>query len=295
MSTQPDPVPASAREGNARPSGARDRRLEATTGPLANRSKRAVFLAYHSVHPDGPRYLSVTPDHFESHLEVLRSQGYASGTHADLVALGRGERLRRRLVFLTFDDGYMDSYTEAWPLLRGYGFTGTIFLPERYVGGRALDWRGVEGEAESFPRVMRSMSWAEVEEMAECGMEFGSHTATHAHLPALPDEELHQELRESRRAIGDRLGRCDLLAYPYGEWDLRVALAAAAVGYAFAFTLPPARRGTTTALSIPRLSIDHRDGVDRFRRKLTPVFRAAAFTEAVHSLRLLKERARGAR
>jgi peptidoglycan/xylan/chitin deacetylase (PgdA/CDA1 family) len=295
MAIQHDRVHSSSLDGTARPSGARDRRLEATTGPLANRSRRAVFLAYHSVHQAGPNYLSVTPHHFDSHLAVLRSQGYASGTSADLEALSRGERLPRRLVFLTFDDGYIDNYIEAWPLLRRHGFTGMIFLAERYLGGCALDWRGVEDEAMRFPRVMRSMSWAEVEEMAECGMEFGSHTATHAHLTSLGDEELHQELLDSRRAISDRLGRCDLLAYPYGEWDLRVALAAAAVGYAFAFSLPPARRGATTALSVPRLSVDHRDDAARFRRKLAPAFRAAAFTGAAHSLRLFKERVRGAR
>jgi peptidoglycan/xylan/chitin deacetylase (PgdA/CDA1 family) len=254
-----------------------------------------VFLAYHSVHPAGPEYLSVTPERFGQHLEALRSLAYGAGTGADLEALGRGARLRRRLAFLTFDDAYLDNYTEAWPLLRECGFTGTIFLPERYVGGRALAWRGVEREAARFPEVMRSMTWSQVEELADAGIEFGSHTSSHAHLPSLDDEELGQELLDSRRAIADRVGRCDVIAYPYGAWDLRVALAAAAAGYAFGYSLPPARRATTTALSVPRLSIDHRDGNLRFRRKLAPAFRAAAFTDAVHSLRLLKERVRGVR
>ena len=49
-----------------------------------------------------------------------------------------------------------------------------------------------------------------------------------------------------------RLGSCDVLAYPFGDWDARVAHAAAAAGYAFAFALPPVRRGGVTAMTIPR-------------------------------------------
>jgi peptidoglycan/xylan/chitin deacetylase (PgdA/CDA1 family) len=271
-----------------------DRRLETTGGPLANRSRRTAFLCYHSVHPAGPKYLSVTPEAFEDHLRVLRRGGYRAGTVEDLFTLARGGRPTERLAFLSFDDGFLDTHTYAWPLLRRHGLTGATFLVSGSVEAPALDWPDITPDAPRYPDVMRPLSWAMVEEMAAHGMEFGSHTRSHAHLTRLSDEELRQELFDSRAAVAERIGRCDTLAYPFGEWDLRVALAAAAAGYAFAFALPPTRSGLTTALSVPRLSVDHRDGARRFALKLSPVFRALAFTGAVHSLRLLRIRAREA-
>jgi peptidoglycan/xylan/chitin deacetylase (PgdA/CDA1 family) len=83
--------------------------------------------------------------------------------------------------------------------------------------------------------------------MAAGRIEFGSHTNLHRHLPGLPDEELRQELLDSRRRIAERLGSCDCLAYPFGEWDERVADAARAAGY----RSRRHRRGTGSATRTP--------------------------------------------
>ncbi|HEY2638007.1 MAG TPA: hypothetical protein VGI54_11495, partial [Solirubrobacteraceae bacterium] len=80
--------------------------------------------------------------------------------------------------------------------------------------------------------------------------------------------------------------------YPFGEWDERVAAAAGAAGYRFAFALPPGRRGGGTPMSIPRVSIDHRDVALSFRLKLGMATRALMLAPAVHHLRLFKIRRR---
>src|SRR4051794_7926327 len=209
-----------------------DARLTERRGPLCNRSADAVFLAYHSVAHEGPPLLTISPHDLERQLATLRRAGYRSGTHDDLERLRLGHRPDRPLVFLTFDDGNVDNYTIAFPLLRTYGFGAMVYVLPGYVdGGRRLDWPGVARSHERWPGTMRSMTWDMVEEMAEAGIEFGSPPCSPPRLPELPDEELERELVESRERIVERLGTCRSLAYPFGEWNSRVAAAAAAAGY----------------------------------------------------------------
>ena len=76
------------------------------------------MLCYHSVAPDGPPFLSLTPAAFERQLETLKRFGYHGGGLKELSVLAEGGRPHRRLAFLTFDDGYVDNFTHALPLLR---------------------------------------------------------------------------------------------------------------------------------------------------------------------------------
>ncbi|HEY7255634.1 MAG TPA: polysaccharide deacetylase family protein [Solirubrobacterales bacterium] len=242
--------------------------------PLRNRSRAAAFLCYHSIHEDGPEWLSVAPSTFAAQLEALSARGWGSGTESDLrgAAAGRAPG-ERPLAYLTFDDGFADNHETAFPLLRDHGLTAMFFVLPSHLDGRALDWPEVAGDHEDHPEVMRSLTWAQVEEMAEAGMEFGSHGLAHSHLPELSDEELRQELVDSRRLIAERLGSCAMLAYPFGDWDGRVAAAAAEAGYEFAFTLPRSHQRRVGPLSIPRVSVDFRDDAGRFAMKLRPLGR----------------------
>ena len=242
--------------------------------PLRNRSRDATFLCYHSVHPAGPPFLTLSPETFERQLALLRRRGYRTGGQAELAGLVSGERPPAPQVFLTFDDGFRDNFTHAFPLLRAYGATALVFLlPPAVDDGGPLAWPEVQERRERHPEVFRSLTWPMVEEMAEGGVEFGSHSCAHPDLTALDDEALAEELLQSRRRIADRLGGCDTLAYPFGFWDARVATAAAAAGYRWAFTMPSAAQASATPLSIPRVAVDQRDDERRFALKLTPAGR----------------------
>ncbi len=248
--------------------------------PLRGRRRNCVFLGYHSVTEDGPPYLSLRPRTFERQLDLLHGAGFRSGTAATLRRIVAGERLSGRHAFLTFDDGFADTVTTALPLMSERALTGMVFvLPAHLDGGAPLDWPEVAGEASRRPALMRSMDWAMLEQLVEAGWDVGSHTMSHPRLPNLSDEELTQELLDSRRAIEARLGRCDLLAYPFGAWDERVAAAVAASGYSFAFTLPFGGQTTATPLSIPRVTIDDRDTPWRFRAKLSATGRSTLFSQ----------------
>jgi peptidoglycan/xylan/chitin deacetylase (PgdA/CDA1 family) len=279
MWCDPDPMKP---EPVARPQGRR-------RGLLRNRSGGATFLCYHSVADEGRPFTTIAPDTFERHLALLRKRGDRNGTLGELRLIARGDRPRGRHVFLTFDDGYVDNFTIALPLLRAYGFTAMIFILPPYVdSGAATNWSGLEDACARYPDVMRSMTWTMVEAMVEAGFEFGSHTLRHPHLPEVDDEVLMQELVDSRRRITERLGRCDALSYPYGEWSPRVASAAAAAGYSFAFSLPDEAQRGASSMSIPRMTIDHRDEARRFALKLTPTFRRLWFSPARAGFRWLR-------
>src|SRR5690606_33141938 len=105
-----------------------------------------------------------------------------AGTEADLRAAAAGTWNGGRAAFLTFDDGFADNYTAAFPLLREQGLTAMFFLLPSHLDGAAFTWPEVAEDQRRRPEVMRSLTWAQVEEMAAAGMEFGSHGLAHSHL-----------------------------------------------------------------------------------------------------------------
>lgn len=264
---------------------------------LRNRSAAATFLCYHSVAPEGPRYLTVSAELFESQLDQIQARGLATGDLATLQALAAGEPVPPS-VFLTFDDGFRNNHETVLPMLRERGMRAFVFvLPPLVEAGGPLVWPEVAADAERFPGTMRSVDWGMLDEMGEEVFEVGAHTLTHPHLPDLDDDALHEELSRSRQMVLERLGRCETLAYPFGHWNPRVAAAAAACGYRFAFTLPTdygQRRADE--LSLPRVNVDYRDSGTRFGAKLSPRGRAFYLAELTKAgrrgVRGLKARAR---
>lgn len=253
---------------------------------VANRSRRACFLMYHSIADRGPEFLSVPPELFERQLALLRRKGYTAGRVSDLRALASGARLDAPRIYLTFDDGFADNYHEARPLLAEYGFTSlTFILPPMVDTGGQLLWPGVESMVAEYPQTMTSMDWAMVGEMAGEGHEFGSHTLSHPRLDLLDGEELRQQLLDSRRRVEERLGSCETIAYPFGDWSPAVLSAARDCGYEFAFIVAPMSGRGATPLAIPRLPVDYRDNERRFGAKLSRAARSVYFSPLLPTAR----------
>lgn len=246
-----------------------------------------MFLCYHSIAPRGPRYLTIAAELFERQLALLRRRGFRGGDLAALNELGEGRRPAAPTAFLTFDDGFHDNFETALPLLREYGFSAFVFvLPPLLEAGGALAWPEMRDDLSRHPETMRSVDWPLLGQMKEGGFEVGSHTLSHAHLPRLGAEELREELSQSRAAIKERLGGCDTLAYPFGEWSPGVAAAAAECGYRYAFTLPTVTgQRRATPLTIPRVNVDYRDDERRFAAKLSPWGRRLLLSSAVGAIR----------
>ncbi len=165
------------------------------------------ILMYHHVSQTVPgdaltAGLTVTTTGFEQELQYLKCAGYTAVTMAQLFAAMDGKAvLPRKPVMLTFDDGYDDGYTQAFPLLQKYGFAGSFAIITGLVEGGGP-----------------YMSWAQIREMADAGMEMTSHTVTHIDLGTSDDATDRDQLATSKQALQSQTGRpVEFLVYPSGE------------------------------------------------------------------------------
>ena len=200
-------------------------------------ARRSLALCYHAVSPTWEHRLSIHPD-------LLLRQ---------VRALSRFWR-----VHATFDDAFRSAAT-VFPALERLGVSVQIFVCTRYArAGAPLSVPELAGDD---PAELATMSWDELREHADRGVQIGSHTVSHSHLTRLSDAELRRELEDSKGELEAELRRaCRELAYPYGEHDERVRAAARGAGYERAFGLR-GRKGDGYAL--PRADLYRRHTVPR--------------------------------
>ncbi len=194
-------------------------------------TRRAIVpvLMYHhvSIPPTGADYLrkdlSVSPDDFEAQLRYLIENGYAPITLSGLIMhLQTGQPLPSNPVILTFDDGFKDQYTNAYPLLKKYGFVATFFI----ITGFADEGR--DG----------CMSWADVELLHADGMEIGSHSYTHPNLAGRSFDYVVWQTLGSKEAIEARTHQpVRFFSYPSGQYDQQVMDVLRSEGYWGAVTV----------------------------------------------------------
>jgi peptidoglycan/xylan/chitin deacetylase (PgdA/CDA1 family) len=175
----------------------------------------APILLYHHVSDDGSgnRYY-VTVDKFRAQMEALRDWGYTSITVTELAkVLVNGGDLPSRPVVITFDDGNLDIYQNAFPIMHEMGFVGITYI----VGNRL--------QSKYFVNV------EQIREMASAGWEIGSHSMTHTDLTT--DYSIaHFEMRQSMLTLEDATGEpVSSFAYPYGKTDDFVSTKASEYGY----------------------------------------------------------------
>lgn len=238
---------------------------------IATRADTLV-LCYHAVSESWPADLSLTPERLRQQLELLLERGYRGVTFHEAATSPQAGRV----FAVTFDDGFSSVLDVAYPILSSLGVPATVFVVTDFVDCRLRAWRGVDRWLEGpHERELRSLSWEQLNELADAGWEIGSHTRRHPRLTRVDEDELDEELRASREACEAALGRpCRSLAYPYGDVDERVVAAASQAGYTAAAALPaPLTR--TRALAWPRIGVYHDDGLLRFRLKVSRPLRQA--------------------
>jgi peptidoglycan/xylan/chitin deacetylase (PgdA/CDA1 family) len=158
---------------------------------------------------------------------------------------------------LTFDDGLLDAYEHAFPLLERFGMKATFFPIAGAIGRRT--------DSDVFGP-LRHASAEHLREIAARGHEIGSHSLTHADLTFLDREELERELRDSKRILEDILGHAvTSLSFPYGGWNDRVWQVARELGYERA-TVYRGRARIPEGL-LPVLGVYAFDTVDDIMRK----------------------------
>jgi peptidoglycan/xylan/chitin deacetylase (PgdA/CDA1 family) len=204
-------------------------RVLPATLPAGASGLEVPILMYHMVDfspPPAGRWsagLTVSTAEFVEQMDYLANQGFHPVTLEDIYAAMVGKRaLPSKPVAITFDDGNMDNYTVAFPILREHGFAATFFVITGFVGDKL------------------SMTWEDLRVMQAEGMDIQSHTFDHRDLRAVDPQKLQEELSGSRDAIASHLGKVPVvLCYPGGKYDTRAIEAAKAAGYLMAVTTHP--------------------------------------------------------
>jgi peptidoglycan/xylan/chitin deacetylase (PgdA/CDA1 family) len=162
------------------------------------------IILYHriDVSPIDSRYY-VRPEKFEAQMKLLHDWGYTSITTSMLIeAINNGVSLPPHPFLLTIDDGNLDNYTNAFPIMQKYGFTGVLYIVGNYIGAQGY------------------MNVDQILEMHNAGWEVGSHSMNHLDLTKLEPDALRYEIVESRTFLEEKLGVPVLtFAYPFGLYN----------------------------------------------------------------------------
>jgi len=194
-------------------------------GGLTARGYQTVpILCYHDFAAHCGSSLCMPEALFEQQMRYLKENGFRVISMADLLDfLDYRSGVPAKSVVITIDDGYRSSYEIAYPILKSYGFTATLFIYTDFVGASET-----------------AVTWDQLREMKASGFEVGSHTLSHCDLTKIRPEEpieaysarVQRELFESKKIIDEKLGQETIsLAFPYGEYNQRILFLSERAGY----------------------------------------------------------------
>jgi len=186
-------------------------------GWMGSAGSGVPVLTYHHI-GDGPEWYNVSSAEFERQLVFLRDKGYTTVSVLELADGLTGKRpLPANPIVITFDDGYEDNYSAAFPALERQKMTGTFFVVTGKIGQPGY------------------MTWEQTRKMSEGGMEIGSHTVHHYTLNEINLKEMERELLSSRIMLENNLRHSDpVFANPFGETAPAVVELLGRTGYSAA-------------------------------------------------------------
>ena len=210
------------------------------TKPAIDQNAQVVIFGYHRFvnnvkRPD----TEITPAAFEAQMQELKNKGIAVIPMQDLLAWRRGEKaIPSKSAIITFDDGWKSQYEVAWPIMKKFNYPFTLFIytegikPGHFSGGE-------------------SMSWEQLAEMRDAGIDIQGHTATHSDLrkpydkvakkklnPEEYEQWLNNEIAGSKQMIEQKLGvKVNCFAVPYGFHNDHIRDVAMKAGYEALFTV----------------------------------------------------------
>ncbi|WP_394903212.1 polysaccharide deacetylase family protein [Clostridium butyricum] len=177
-------------------------------------------LYYHSVDENAANEVTITPEKLKEQLDYINDNNYVTITMTELYDhIENNKPIPEKSILITFDDGYMNNYTEAFPMLKELNMTATIFCV-----GNSLDGSYY-------------LSEEAIKEMSDYGIDIESHTVNHVHLDTMSYDEQLLELKNSKNILEKITGKEVLsLAYPFGDYNDNTIKAAKDAGYKMGFT-----------------------------------------------------------
>ena len=188
------------------------------------------ILCYHRFDKTCKSNLCMSESAFAKQMEYLKKNGYHTIHLSDLIEFLKYKRsIPSKSVIITLDDGYRSLYDFAYPLLKRYGYTATLFIYTDFI------------EASR-----NALTWNQVRELKDAGFEIGSHSISHADLTKKYPDENDQEFRDritkeltiSKKIIDRKLNQnTQYFAYPYGSYSQQVLDLLPKAGYTLGLTI----------------------------------------------------------
>jgi len=215
------------------------------------------ILMYHSIEsePRGSvmRGLSVPKFLFQIQLFTLNLLGYKGMSLSKLYPYLIGKK-RGKVFGITFDDGYLNNFENALPILRKYNFSATCYVVAGNIGGKNF-WDISKGVTEK-----KMMDEFHIREWIKQGMEIGSHSFSHIHLSKISSDILEKEISNSRKFLEDKFKtEVKHFCYPYGDFSEDAINVVKESGYLTATTVIRGRASVKSNLfKLPRVLVNHR-------------------------------------
>lgn len=191
--------------------------------PLINDNRGVPVICYHSINkdPSGKSSIIISKEKFRQQLQTIKDNGYTTLTMAQLNGyLFEDKPIPEKSVVITFDDGYRDNYTDAFPILKEFNMNATIFVISSYL------------DRELY------LTTEEIEEMSDYGIDIESHTVSHVKLSTLSYENQLKELKNSKEIIEKITNKPVIsIAYPEGKYNNTTKKAVIEAGYSMGFTI----------------------------------------------------------
>lgn len=212
------------------------------------------ILTYHQIAqpPAAPipykDHIYLRPDDFAKQMQLLDRLGYRGMSLSDVHPYLQGER-KGRVVGITFDDGYLSTFTEAMPVLKAYGFTATSYVVSQLVG-QTNKW-------DSPLACAKLMNTTELKQWLMMGNDIGSHTRHHLALSALGNVDAYAEIAQCKVELEVMLGaEIQHFCFPYGQYERRHAQMAQKAGYSTAVTTARGRcLAGSNLMELPRVAV----------------------------------------
>lgn len=225
------------------------------------------MLMYHRVNDYRKNEMSVSVQEFRKQVAWLKRTGFRNMRMAELESATPGLNLNAPKVIFSFDDGYMDNFSEALPILKEFGYTAIFYIPYEFIGKKDMFPRDIrESNRAEHNRIM---GWEQVTSLLREGMEIGSHTLSHNNLKEMNDAQAKREIVESKKYIEEKLGeKITSFCYPGGQFNEKHTNWVERAGYSSACTTASGVYREESLFTIPRVAVLASDSFFIFKRKM---------------------------
>lgn len=220
-------------------------------------TKTVPVLMYHSIATEAGNILRVPKEKFDEQMKWLVDNGYSTITLDEAyTAVSEKEEIPEKSVVITFDDGYIDNYQNALPILQKYNLTGTVFM----ITDR------IDDEANGY------LTASQLKEMDSSAIKVESHTVDHEDLDSLSFDKQLEELKNSKQTLEELLNKeINFIAYPTGKYNDDTIKAAKEAGYKMCFKMNGGQGTIEDNLyEFPRFFVG--EDMDEFKERIEGTF-----------------------